>query len=182
MIIWINGTFGVGKTTTARELLALRADARFWDPEYVGFMLQPLLQDLPVTNFQHWPAWREIVVATGAALSRQTDQHLIAPQSVLNADYMREIREGLTAAGEKLFEVVLDISEPVLRARIAGDSVESEGCRDWRTDHIAAYFESRSWMVQTADLVVDTSALSPADVAQRVADAAWSENSAPGHP
>ena len=182
MIIWINGTFGVGKTSTARALLALRPDARLWDPEYVGFMLQPLLEDLPVANFQDWRAWRDIAIATGAALSRQTNQTLVAPQSVLNPAYMREIREGLAAAGEELFEVVLDVSEPVLLARIAGDAVESDGCRDWRTAHVAAYGESRQWMIEAADLVVDTTTLTPAEVARRVADAAWSADSGSGRP
>jgi len=48
MIIWLNGTFGVGKTTTARELAATMPDTRLFDPEMVGY----LLRDRPV----HRPA------------------------------------------------------------------------------------------------------------------------------
>jgi hypothetical protein len=41
VIIWLNGTFGAGKTTTAAELLTLLPGSRLFDPETVGFMLRP---------------------------------------------------------------------------------------------------------------------------------------------
>ncbi|MFI6741580.1 hypothetical protein ACIBI9_52445 [Nonomuraea sp. NPDC050451] len=43
MIVWLNGTFGAGKTSTARELVPLVPGARYFDPEQVGFMLQTVL-------------------------------------------------------------------------------------------------------------------------------------------
>jgi hypothetical protein len=33
VIIWVNGTFGVGKTTTSEELLPTLANTRIFDPE-----------------------------------------------------------------------------------------------------------------------------------------------------
>lgn len=33
MIIWLNGTFGAGKTTTAHELAKLVPGSRLFDPE-----------------------------------------------------------------------------------------------------------------------------------------------------
>jgi adenylylsulfate kinase-like enzyme len=36
MIIWLNGTFGAGKTTTARQLAERLANARHFDPELAG--------------------------------------------------------------------------------------------------------------------------------------------------
>ena len=41
MIIWLNGTFGAGKTATAKEQLPLVPDTRLFDPETVGYMLRP---------------------------------------------------------------------------------------------------------------------------------------------
>ncbi len=81
MIVWLNGTFGCGKTTTAAELRCLIPSSRVFDPETVGYMLQPNLADHPVTDFQHWPPWRRLVVATASELARFTGQHLIAPQT-----------------------------------------------------------------------------------------------------
>ena len=63
MVLWLNGTFGSGKTTTALELLPLIASSRLFDPETVGYMLQPNLCDHPVSDFQHWPLWRPLVLA-----------------------------------------------------------------------------------------------------------------------
>ena len=83
MIIWLNGTFGCGKTSTASELHSLVPSSRVFDPETVGYMLQQNLADQPVSDFQHWPPWRPLVVATATELARFTGQHLIAPQTIL---------------------------------------------------------------------------------------------------
>ena len=98
MIIWINGTFGVGKTATVEELVPLLDNTRVFDPELVGDMLRECLADHPVDDFQDWPAWRRLVVETTAAVASATGQDIIAVQSVLSADYWSEIREGLLGA------------------------------------------------------------------------------------
>lgn len=64
MIIWLNGTFGAGKTTTAAALIPMLGGFPVFDPETVGYMLAPNVADLRVSDFQHWPAWRPLVVAT----------------------------------------------------------------------------------------------------------------------
>jgi hypothetical protein len=55
VIIWLNGTFGVGKTTTAAALNGQLPGWRLFDPETVGLMLRGALADHPVSDFQHWP-------------------------------------------------------------------------------------------------------------------------------
>ena len=45
VIIWLNGTVGCGKTSTAAELYPLVPSSRVFDPETVGYMLQPKLAD-----------------------------------------------------------------------------------------------------------------------------------------
>ena len=165
--MWLNGTFGAGKTTAAAELLPLVPGARVFDPETVGYMLMPNLADRPVGDFQHWEPWRTLVVATAAALARYTGQHLIAPQTVLTRSYLREMVDGLEAAGLPVFHVVLDAQEPALRSRIEG----SDEARPWRLAHLAEYRAARGWMIGDADLVVDTTLLAPAAVARLIARA-----------
>lgn len=167
MIIWLNGTFGAGKTSTAAELLHRLPGARLFDPETVGFMLRPNLADLPVTDFQHWEPWRNLVVATAAELARYTGQHLIAPQTVLDEQYLRQIRTGLEAAGHPMFHVLLDASDDALRQRIDG----SDEARQWRLDHLAAYRAARQWLTRDADLIVDTTVLPPSSAAEKIAAA-----------
>lgn len=85
-------------------------------------MLQPSLADLLVSDFQHWPPWRPLVVATATELARFTGQHLIAPQTILVRAYLEQIFAGLRDAGLDVFHVVLDTSEEVQRQRIQGSA------------------------------------------------------------
>ena len=167
MIIWLNGTFGCGKTSTAAELHSLIPSSRVFDPKTVGYMLQPNLADQPASDFQHWPPWRPLVVATATELARFTGQHLIAPQTILVRAYLEQIFAGLRDAGLDVFHVVLDAGEEILRQRIQG-SAEAQA---WRLDHLAEYRSSRAWMVQAADLAVDTCCRTPAEIAHQIAAA-----------
>jgi hypothetical protein len=167
VIVWLNGTFGSGKTTTAAELVPLIASSRLFDPETVGYMLQPNLPDHPVTDFQHWPPWRPLVVATARELVSFTGQHLIAPQTVLVRAYLEEIFNGLRGAGLPVFHVVLDAGEDILRQRIR----DSDEAQAWRLDHLAEYRASRPWMTAAADLVVDTGHRTAAETARHIASA-----------
>jgi chloramphenicol 3-O-phosphotransferase len=167
VIIWLNGTFGCGKTSTAAELHSLVPSSRVFDPETVGYMLQPNLADQPVSDFQHWPPWCPLVVATATSgLARFTGQHLIAPQTILVRPHLEQIFAGLRDAGLDVFHVVLDAGEEVLRQRIQG-SAEAQA---WRLDHLAEYRTSRAWMIRAADLAVDTGCRTPAEIAHQIAD------------
>jgi len=54
MIVWLNGTHGVGKTTTSGYLQRLIPDSRVFDAEKVGATLMDITPGLPATdNFQH---------------------------------------------------------------------------------------------------------------------------------
>ena len=165
MIVWLNGTFGVGKTATAAELLPLVPGARLFDPETVGYMLQPNLSDHPVPDFQHWPPWRPLVVATAMELAHYTGQHLIAAQTILTRDYLAEIFTGLRTARLPVFHVMLDADDDVLRARIEG----TEEARQWRLAHLARYRDARPWLRREADLLVDTTDLTAAHAAREIA-------------
>lgn len=79
VIVWLNGAFGVGKTSTARELVGVLPDARIVDPEYVGYMLRHALATEPVGDFQDWPPWRELVVSTVRSVLAYTGGTVIAP-------------------------------------------------------------------------------------------------------
>jgi hypothetical protein len=147
VIVWLNGTFGCGKTSTAVQLRPLIPSSRLFDPETVGHMLRPNLADHPVSDFQHWPPWRPLVVATATELARFTGQHLIVPQTILARPYLEQILAGLRDAGQGVFHVVLDADEDVLRHRIEG-SCEAHA---WRLAHLAEYRASRSWMIPAAD-------------------------------
>lgn len=117
-VVWINGTFGVGKTTTAKAVAASRADLRVFDPEEVGFMLRRNLADYPVDDFQDGPSWRQLVAHTAGALIEQTGQSLVVPQTVLSQPYWNEIKRLLLRLRIGVTHVLLDCTPDVLVQRI----------------------------------------------------------------
>lgn len=164
VIVWLNGAFGVGKTTTARELLAVVPGSRVFDPETVGAMLRDNLADRPTADFQQWAPWRSLVVATAAELTTFTGQHLVCPQTLLAADYLDEVLGGLADRGLRTLHVLLDVDETELRRRIEA----SAQARQWRLEHMAEYAAARDRMRARADVVVDTSSIPVAEVATRI--------------
>jgi hypothetical protein len=116
VIIWINGGFGAGKTTLARELHRRLPDAVVYDPEDVGLMLWKWMP--PDGDFQHLPSWRELVVATALSLRRHHADTLIVPMSLIRDAYRAEILGGLAAAGQEVLHVFLEADAGVLRERL----------------------------------------------------------------
>lgn len=167
MIIWLNGTFGAGKTTTARHLVDTLPGVRLFDPEYVGYMVAQHLRDSTFTDFQQLSPWRALVPTVMDEISRFTGQGLVAPQSVLVESYWRELHAGFRAYSLDVVTVLLDADPYVLEARIRGDEVERQASA-WRLDHLAEYAAARTWMVAAADLVVDSTTLTPTEVSAAI--------------
>ncbi|WP_129665056.1 AAA family ATPase [Phytoactinopolyspora endophytica] len=166
MIVWLNGTFGAGKTTAADELVRMLPDARTFDPEYVGFMLRHFITE-PVGDFQDWPAWRALVAETAVQLHSHYGGTLIVPMTLLRRGYAREIFSSVTGRSVDVRHVLLHVDDDELVRRIEADEVE-KGARGWRLDHVAAYREALPWLRDDAE-VIDATSLAPADVARKVA-------------
>jgi len=86
---------------------------------------------------------------------------------VLAPAYLEQIFTGVQAAKLPVLHVVLDADEATLRDRTEA----SDEARKWRLDLLAEYRSARAWLLPAADLVVDTTALTPAQAAHRIADA-----------
>ena len=168
MIIWLNGTFGAGKTTTARQLAVRLANARHFDPELVGCLLMDSLDDHEFKDFQDLAPWRELVPVFAEKIAGFTGQHLIAVQTVLREDYWRELTQRFKRTPLDIFHVLLHVDSDVLAERIKADEVEPKACQ-WRLDHIGDYEMARPWMESAADLVIDATNTPVVDVAERIA-------------
>ncbi|MEU3998493.1 AAA family ATPase [Streptomyces fungicidicus] len=170
MIVWLNGTHGAGKTTTGPLVQQLLPDSRVLDAEKVGETLMDITPGLPGTdNFQHWPPWRTLVVETARRVLEYTGGTLVMPMTVLVERYWREISTGLAQHAIPVRHFVLHADQSTLRDRIEGDTVL--GPSSFRLAHLEPYAEAaRTWLHREAE-VVDTTHLTPAQAALRIAEA-----------
>jgi hypothetical protein len=170
VVLWINGTFGVGKTTAANLIREQDPAWRLFDPEWVGYMLRANLGDVPCDDFQDLPPWRTLVPRVAHEIALLTGDNLLAMQTVLVEEYWGELRRGFTDHRMEVFHVVLDADEATVRSRIMADGAD-RGAAQWRLDHLHTYNSARAWMTASADLVVDTAGLTAAETASLVVDA-----------
>ena len=171
VIIWVNGTFGAGKTTTSRLVADRSPGLRLFDPESVGYMLRPNLTDYPVRDFRDWESWRILTPIVADEVVRFSGQSLVAPQTVLEETYWDELLHGLSQRGHEVLHVLLKADERTLRARIEADT-ELAVAREGRLNQLSRYAEELGWMSRRADLVVDTTECTADEAADLVWDTA----------
>ncbi|GGQ72630.1 NUDIX hydrolase [Streptomyces flaveolus] len=178
-VVWINGAFGAGKTTTARELIELIPNSTLFDPEVIGAALAHLLPPKRLAeagDFQDLPIWRRLVIDTAAALLAELGGTLVVPMTLLRQEYRDEIFGGLAARRIAVRHVLLAPAETILRERMATrevpDAADGEiRVRQWSYDRIEPYRTAlASWLTADAH-PVDTSALTPYETAVRIAEA-----------
>ena len=164
MIVWINGPFGVGKTTLTAELCRRAPKARAFDPERIGWMLKRTVGLIRAGDYVDLPAWRTATMAAAAWQARGADP-LVVPMTILRRRYLDEILGGLRARGHEVRHVLLDVSAPVLVDRIEADDNPSP--QGWRLDNLGAYLIARHDL-RTVGAVIDTDDLEAAEVADEV--------------
>ncbi|MEW2414396.1 NUDIX domain-containing protein [Streptomyces sp. NPDC046866] len=183
MIVWINGTFSAGKTSTARELTRILPDSTLYDPELVGDALRRLLPRkrlAEVSDYQDLPSWRRLVVDTAAAMLAELGGVLVVPMTLLRQEYRDEIFGGLAARRIPVRHVLLAPAETILRHRIAtrrepGSAEEVDlHVRQWAYDHIPAYRQALGWLTADAH-VIDNGTLSVRQTAELIAEAVRTE-------
>lgn len=166
-VLWLNGAFGVGKSTTALHVVGLDPSWHYFDPEWVGYMLRANLHGFEASDFQDYPAWRTLVPRVAHEVAAHTGRDLVAVQTVLSHEYWRQIRSGLSSLGLRPIHVLLDATTDAIRARIDADTVDP-GASGWRHRHLAGYEAARTWLVEESDLVVDTTTLTAEEAAATV--------------
>lgn len=140
MILFINGPFGVGKTTVARLLVGRIKDAVLYDPELVGAFVWHLTREIDEhveqrKDFQDHPLWVPMVVETASLLYKEYGRTLIIPMTVWSRDRFTELAYGLRTADPDLRLFRLTAPEETLRTRILGRP-ESEGNHWWCLSHM----------------------------------------------
>ncbi len=142
MIVWLNGNFGVGKTSTAAELCALWPGSISLDPEEIGVGLrasQP--REALVRDFQRIQLWRDLVVATCSGLVAEWGRPVVVPMTVLRPAYFRDIIGRLRESGQDVRHFCLTAPDEVLRARAQERSLKRQDGGDltWMEERWAEY-------------------------------------------
>lgn len=166
MIVFLNGPFGVGKTTTARLLVERLPDARIFNPERVGIVVRAVVRPLnPAADYQDTHAWRLLVPLVARLLAVETGGPLIMPMTVWRRDYFDEMVVRLRRVDRDLRCIQLTASANILQQRIFA-RLDAEGGHAWCFAHLEAGLAMAK--DPAFGVRVTTDGRSPAEVAEAV--------------
>ena len=141
LVVWINGAFGIGKTTVAAELVRCLPDAILFDPEELGVVLRAVVPAAEQTDdFQDIPAWRVTTLAAVSSLAWSRAGAVVVPMTLVDGRYFDEIVGGVRRAGVSLLHVALVAPRDVIEARLRARSgmarvTEQSSTRRHATEH-----------------------------------------------
>lgn len=116
MFVLINGAFGIGKSTVARELKSLLPKSVIFDPEWVGFVLRRI-PGRRISDFQDLTSWRQLAVM-GARCFGAIRTPVIIPMAFSNSGYLDEVRAGLARSRQPVLHFCLTAPVEVVRERL----------------------------------------------------------------
>lgn len=106
MIIWINGSFGIGKTSTA-ELIKNELDKSIiYDPEEIGGFLSNMFNH-EKEDFQDYELWR-ILNSDILKYMCSVYEIVIVPMTITNKIYYDEIINQLKTSGVEIKHFILN--------------------------------------------------------------------------
>jgi hypothetical protein len=132
MIIMINGSFGVGKTTVAKLLRDSLPGSVIYDPEWCGFVLMRLpgwvkLKGSGADDFQHVELWRKSAVAGVRLFRLFASGAVIVPMTFSHRAYFDEVVLSLKRLDPEFRVFCLKASLPTVRRRLVERRTEIEG-------------------------------------------------------
>jgi hypothetical protein len=144
MIVWINGPFGVGKSTVASLIAEQRPDATLFDPELLGFALRNWYPTaVTVGDFQSLSVWRRLVVEAAIGLIRDFGRPLIVPMTLLNPAYFDEIVGDIRGAGITVHHFCLTATRDEVLRRVAERGHRGAWFTDKYDEYVAAFDDPR---------------------------------------
>jgi hypothetical protein len=122
MVIFLNGAFGIGKTTVARELKRNLTGSLIFDPEKVGFVLRRLPRWVPLDgrnsqDYQDMRLWRALT-ALGIRATRLSSKKVIVPMAFSNLSYLDEVREQVRRFDTNIFHFCLVAPFEIVEKRV----------------------------------------------------------------
>lgn len=130
MIIFINGPFGVGKSSVARALRRRLSGSAVFDPEPAGVLLQLLstwfaAKGHRTDDFQDIAAWRQWV-AIRLRVYHQLNAHTIIPMTFSNERYFADVLEVARSLEPLVHCFCLTAPLPVIEQRLRQRGARSQ--------------------------------------------------------
>ena len=174
MIIWINGAFGTGKTTTSELLHQAIPAAHIFDPEDIGYIIQKTFPAARSLDYQDLAIWRKLVTRFIVEAKKEFPAPLIIPMTLVVPAYLEEIFSGIAAQGIPLFHFFLQTEPAELERRIKNQVIipnnvaKDEEVRQWRLAQIDRCYAASAHM-PAHTIFLDTQA-TPAGLVQLIRD------------
>ena len=133
MIIWISGSYGVGKSTLAEAMAAKMNKTLIFDAEEVGNVVRENYPDCPYGYiFEDYPLWGEFCYLLLKDVHEKFHKDILVPMTLLRTESY-SIIEKLLQDGIDTRLVVLEASYQTVHDRILARG-EEEGC--WCMENI----------------------------------------------
>ncbi len=153
MIIFINGSFGVGKTTVAELLVNRIPNSLLYDPEEIGICLSNIVRPIEhFEDFQDLTMWRTLTITTAKLLKETYRRTLVIPMTLWYKPHFHEIISGLKQNESNLFHFCLTATTKTIYERLEGRRSEHQPeafawiCQ--RVERCVAAFQSPTFATQ----------------------------------
>ena len=166
MIYWLNGAYGVGKTTVAKALQPLLHNAFLFDPELLGDGIRDNYpESLFRETYEEYPLWLETNYLLLRDIFERYEGDIVAPRTLLQRSSYDAIIRRLRDDGIPVKYIFLDADEPTLWHRLV--DLGREEPDSWCVGHIPACLKAQERDVQA--IHVDTVGRTPEEIAAQIA-------------
>ena len=166
VVVWINGAFGVGKTSVARALVRQRDGAVLFDPEQIGALLRRTIpHERHTDDYQDFPLWRRLTMETVSGLVTEYRRPVVVPMTLTNDAYRQEIIGGLRGSGVEVFHFALTARPAAIKRRLLMRLVRAQPIR-WAWARVERCCEALERPDFREHIATDN--LSVSDVAARI--------------
>ena len=165
MILWLNGPYGVGKSTLAEALRAMRPDSMIFDAEQVGNAIRDNLPERCFhETFEEYEMWLDVCVGLLMEASCACSGPVLVPMTLKLPQSLRMFVR-LKDAGVEVRHILLTADEDEILRRIMARGEEENS---WCARHIRSCMEAQQTM--SCDLRLEC-CRSPQSLAMTVIDA-----------
>lgn len=169
-IVWLNGAFGVGKTTVARGLLREWRHAALFDPEPLARLIRNAVPpEQRPDDYQDLPLWRRATVELVAGIAASSEV-VIVPMTLIDERYFDEIVGALRRGPHRLHHYALTARPATIRRRLLRRQLTSlihPRSTRWaldRVDHVCTALADPRFHDH-----IDTDALTADEIVRRIA-------------